>query len=272
MSMENPSSRKPLRVYTCIYLGILYIPVLLVPLFSFNDSVYVKLPLSGFTTRWYQQLWNSNALLEALINSLQVAAVVSVISTFLGLTAAIALVRFRIHGWRSLSSFICLPLIVPHLVMGISLLMLITYVGVDLSLYTVGFGHVLVCTPFSMLVIMPRLEGFDQSLEEASRDLGEGPLSTFRLITLPLIMPAVVSSLLLTATISLDEFLIAFFLSGTDATLPVFIWGQLRFPDQLPAVLALGALIILISIGLVVLAEVVRRRGLDTLKHDGHEN
>jgi len=251
--------QRGLRYYVVFYLIVIYIPVFLIPVFSFNDSIYIKLPFSGFTTQWYRDLFSNAALLGALTNSLKVAAAASLVSTLLGLLAAIGLVRFRVRGWQALTAFMTLPIILPSLVMGISILMTISYLGIDLSLYSVLLGHILICTPFALLVIMPRLEGFDSSLLEASRDLGRGSFMTFVLVTLPLVAPALVSSVLLTATLSLDEFLIAFFLSGTEPTLPVYIWGQLRFPDQLPSVLALGTIIIIVSVVMVVAAEWLAR-------------
>jgi spermidine/putrescine transport system permease protein len=120
--------------------------------------------------------------------------------------------------------------------------------------------------PFSMLVLIARLEGFDKSLEEASLDLGESGWRTFWRITFPLALPGIVSSLLLSFTESLDEFVIAFFLGGNDVTLPLFIWSQLRFPAKLPGVLALGSCILVLSFIIVVLADVVRRRGVQSSK------
>jgi spermidine/putrescine transport system permease protein len=133
--------------------------------------------------------------------------------------------------------------------------------GLPLSLTAVTAGHVMLCTPFATAVLISRLEGFDRALEEASRDLGEGAWGTFRRVTLPLAAPGIVASLLLCFTISFDEFVLAFFLSGTDQTLPVFLYSQLRFPQRLPQTLALGTLILAASTVVVVEAEWLRRRG-----------
>jgi spermidine/putrescine transport system permease protein len=128
---------------------------------------------------------------------------------------------------------------------------------------TVVLGHLLICVPFAITVLMSRFDGFDKSLEEASLDLGETGWMTFWRVTFPLVLPGVISSLLLTFIVSFDEFLIAYFLAGTDTTLPIYIWGALRFPAQLPKVLALGAMIILASSVLVVLAEWIRSLGVE---------
>ena len=136
-----------------------------------------------------------------------------------------------------------LPLVVPSIILAIALLIVLRKVfDIPLSLWTVGAGHVLICVPFSMLVLMSRLEGFDKSLEEASDDLGENGWMTFWRVTFPLALPGIVSSLLLSFTVSFDEFVIAFFLSGTDQTLPIYIWSQLRFPDKLPMTAGAGTL------------------------------
>ncbi|MEM6729693.1 MAG: ABC transporter permease subunit, partial [Pseudomonadota bacterium] len=132
----------------------------------------------------------------------------------------------------------------------------------NLSTWTVIGAHVLICTPFSIAILNGAFQNMDASLEEAAQDLGETPLSTFWRVTLPLVMPGIISSLLISFTISLDEFIIAFFLTGAEPTMPVYIWGLLRFPQSLPAVMALGTLLVLLSILLLVIAEYSRRRGL----------
>jgi spermidine/putrescine transport system permease protein len=131
-----------------------------------------------------------------------------------------------------------------------------------LSLASVVMGHLLICVPFSLTVLIARFEGFDRNLEEASADLGEDGWMTFWRVTLPLMLPGIVASLLLTFITSFDEFLVAYFLSGTEATLPVYIWSQLRFPAKLPMVLALGTIILAVSVVLVVLAEKLRNLGV----------
>jgi spermidine/putrescine transport system permease protein len=137
-----------------------------------------------------------------------------------------------------------------------------TRLGIPLSLFTIGAAHVLIATPFATFVMISRLEGFDANLEEASRDLGETGWTTFWRVTFPLALPGIVASLLLTFIESFDEFILAFFLSGTDATLPIYIWSQLRFPKRLPVVLALGACILLFTVITVAFAEWVRRKGV----------
>ncbi|NIA69356.1 ABC transporter permease [Pelagibius litoralis] len=250
-----------LQIYACIFLIVLYVPVLFIPLFSFNDSIYVRFPLQGFTTNWYADLMRRDPLWAALMNSLRVGLSVAVISTFLGVLAARAITRYRLAGQNALVAFIMLPLVIPGIIFGVALLVLMSRMGVPLSLYTVALGHLIVCLPFAVATLLPRFEGFDRSMEEASADLGENPWWTFWRVTFPIVYPGVVASFLLTFTISFDEFIMAFFLSSTDATLPMYIWSQLRFPREFPSVLALSSIILLVSFALVFLALRIGRLG-----------
>ncbi len=256
-----------LFAYAIVYLAFLYVPVLFLPLFSFNNSMFIAFPLSGFTTQWYSQMWADAAVSHALFNSLKVGAAAALVSTMLAIPAARALTRYRVPGGASMLAFVNLPLFIPEIVLGISLLILLNATAIPLSLLTVALGHIVVCVPFAITVLVSRFEGFDKSLEEASLDLGENGWMTFWRVTFPLALPGIVSSLLLSFMVSFDDFLIAYFLAGSDVTLPIYIWGQLRFPYKLPSVLALGAFILFVSTVLVVFAEWVRSRGLDHRKH-----
>jgi spermidine/putrescine transport system permease protein len=256
--IERPN--RPLMVYAFLFLAFLYIPVLFLPLFSFNDSIYISFPIKGWTLQWYRDMFNNEPLFAALMNSVRVGAVTSVAATFLGIFAAKAVTRYRIPGKEPVIFIIMLPLVIPGIILGVALLILLNQVGVKLSLYTVTLGHILVCVPFSMATLMSRFEGFDKELEEASADLGENAWWTFWRVTLPMVFPGVLASLLLCFTISFDEFILAYFLSGTDPTLPMYIWGQLRFPVRLPNVLALGACILVISFILVFASQWLARR------------
>ena len=247
--------------FAFLYLIFLYGPVLFLPIFSFNDSIFVAFPLKGFTTKWYEQAFADEDMINALIASLQVGGIVAVASTILGLFGAKAITRYRMPGQSAVMALIMLPLFIPEIILGISLLILLNALGVDLGLPVVVIGHVMLCTPFAMAVLSSRLEGFDRSLEEASLDLGETPWMTFWRVTFPLAAPGIVSSLLLTFIVSFDEFLLSFFLTNQQPTLPVYIWSQLRFPNKLPGVLAMGAVILVVSCILVVIAEWVRQLG-----------
>jgi spermidine/putrescine transport system permease protein len=263
--MTSTAIGKPrgLLFYTTIYVALLYAPVLLLPLFSFNDSVLVAFPLSGFTAKWYSAMAADVDMRTALSNSLKVATTVSIAATLLGLMSARVLTR-GIPGRAIFAGFSNLPLFIPDIVLGIALLILMSRLAIPLSLATVVLGHLVICLPFALGILISRFEGFDSSLEEASRDLGENAWMTFWRVIFPLMLPGVIASLLLAFLVSFDDFLIAFFLCGTDTTLPVYIWGELRFPYKLPNVLALGSAILLFSTVLICTAEWLRRRGAPT--------
>lgn len=252
---------RPLYVYALGYLAFLYIPVLFLPVFSFNDSIYVAFPLKEFTSKWYVQLFNNEPMIAALINSLKVGATASVLSTILALFAVKAVTRYRMPGRAPVVGFIMLPLVIPGIIFGVALLILMNSLDIQLSLYTVTLGHIIICVPFAMATLIPRFEGFDKSIEEASADLGENSFGTFWRITLPMVLPGVIASLLLCFTISFDEFIMAFFLSGTEPTLPIYIWGQLRFPNRVPGVLALGTIVLFVSFFVVFFAQWIRNVG-----------
>ncbi|MEK9610133.1 MAG: ABC transporter permease [Alphaproteobacteria bacterium] len=257
MSAKPPRS---LFTYAVIYLIFLYAPVILLPLFAFNDSAIIALPLSGFTFHWFGLLWDTKALHEALYNSLLIAVVTAIGSTTLGIFAARAAARYEFPGKRGIVGFIMVPLVLPEIIVGVALIVVLIQLGLSLSAWTVIIGHVLICTPFAIAILQSAFNNMDRSLEEASLDLGENKIGTFFRVILPLVTPGIISSLLISFTISLDEFIIAFFLTGTDATLPVYIWSQLRFPARLPAIMALGFLMVLLSLILLLAAEYFRRR------------
>lgn len=252
---------RPLHVYALLYLAFLYVPVLFLPLFSFNDAIYVAFPLKGFTTNWYAQMLTNEPMHAALMNSIKVGSVTAVVATILGTFGAKAVTRYRIRAQKPVVSVIMLPLVIPGIILGVALLILLSRIGVPLSLYTVTLGHILISVPFAMATQMARFEGFDKSMEEAAADLGDNAWWTFWRVTFPMVFPGVLASLLLCFTISFDEFIMAFFLAGTEPTLPIFIYSQLRFPQKLPGVLALGACILVVSFVVVFFSQWLRRRG-----------
>lgn len=258
-----------LSAYAFLYVAFLYLPVIFLPIFSINTAATPKFPLSGFTLKWYEDLPNTPALLDAAWNSLKVGVCASVLATVLGILAARSITRYRYPGRRTINGLIMAPLVLPEVIVAISMLLVMLQLGLSLSLFTVVLGLVLICIPYSMTVLTSGFEGFDRSLEEASADLGESAFGTFRRVTLPMVAPAIISSLLVCFTISLDEFIIAFFLTGTEATLPIYIWGQLRFAAKLPGVLALGTLLLVASFLLMTIAEILRRRAARRTQNEG---
>jgi spermidine/putrescine transport system permease protein len=253
---------RPLAVFAILYLLVLYAPIALLPIFAFNDGTVIAFPLQGFTLEWFALLLETPALHQATRNSLVIAVSVAILATCLGLFAARAATRYRFPAKAGIMGFIMLPLVLPEVIVAISLLVVLMQLGLDSGLWSIILGHTLLCMPFSIAILQGSFANMDQSLEEASIDLGETAWSTFRLVTLPLVAPGIVASLLICFTISLDEFIIAFFLSGNAPTLPVYLWGQLRFPARLPMIMALGTILVVLSIVLLVIAETFRRRGL----------
>lgn len=251
-----------LRIYAIVYLVFLYLPVLLLPIFSFNDATVIAFPLHGFTTKWFGQLWGIEALHGALRNSLFIALITASLSTLLGICAARASTRYRFPFKAPIMGAIMLPLVLPEIIVAVSLLVVLMQLGMPLTAWTVILGHTLICTPFAIAILSSSFQGLDQSLEEAAIDLGETRWGAFTKIILPLVSPGIVAAFLIAFTISMDEFIIAFFLTGAEPTLPVYIWGQLRFPTKLPAVMALGTLLLLASLVLLSIAEYFRRRGV----------
>ncbi len=250
-----------LRAYAIAYLVFLYAPIALLPLFAFNDATVVAFPLKDFTTKWFVAMVENAALRRALLNSLIIAISASVLATCLGIFAARASTRFRFPGKGPAMGLIMLPLVMPEIIVSMSLLVVLLAIGLKLSLFTVVLGHTLICMPYAVAILSTAFSSLDKSLEEAAYDLGETKWGGFRLVILPLVMPGIISALLMSFTISLDEFIIAFFLAGNEPTLPTYIFSQLRFPKSIPVIMALGTMLVLMSILLLTLAEYFRRRG-----------
>ncbi|MFN3209369.1 MAG: ABC transporter permease [Roseovarius sp.] len=249
-----------LLIYTTLYLAFLYLPVLLLPLFSFKDGTIVAFPIKGWTLEWYRQLGAQDTLLRSFVNSLIVGGTAAVLSTSMGLFAARAYVRHRFPGKEASEGLVMLPLVIPGIIVASSMLVLFISIGLRPSLTAVILGHTFLALPFAVSIMKSAFDEFDASLEEAAFDLGSSTFETFRRVTLPIVAPGIVSSLLVTFTVSFDEFVLAFFLSGNQPTLPVYIWSQIRFPAKLPNTLALGSLLLLASVLLLVVAEYFRRR------------
>ena len=177
----------------------------------------------------------------------------------LGILASIALTRRRFRLKAGVSALLLSPLVIPYVVFGVSLLLLFHTLGVPRSILTVVIGHIVITLPYTILVLLPRMQQIDVSLEEAAFDLGASRLRTFRSITLPLILPAVVSAFLIAFTTSFDEYAVASFVVGSRTTFPIYLYSALRFPSQLPQVIAVAVVVIVISLAVVVAAEVGRR-------------
>ena len=255
-----------LGIFTVAYLVFLYLPVSFLPLFSFNSGTIVAFPIKGWTLDWYRQLAEQETLVQSLWNSLLVGVTVALLATSMGLFAARAYVRYRFKGQGISEGLVMLPLVVPGIIVASSMLVLFLFLGLKPSLFTVTLGHTFLALPFAVAILKSAFDDFDVSLEEASYDLGVGVLGTFRRVTLPMVAPGLIASCLVSFTISLDEFVLAFFLSGNQPTLPVYIWSQVRFPAKLPNTLALGSILLFSSVLLLVAAEYFRRRSSKTVQ------
>jgi spermidine/putrescine transport system permease protein len=257
----STNGRRLMRVFFALVIVFLYAPIAILLVFSFNSSPIPVFPLSGFTLRWYHDFLTNADIRAALETSAIVAAVSSVGAVALGILAAIALTRRRFRGQLGVMALLLSPLVIPLVVLGISLVLLFHQLGIQLSLLTVTIGHIVIVVPYTILVILPRLEQIYSSLSEAAYDLGAGPLTTFRRVTLPLILPAVVSAFLIGFTTSFDEYAVASFLvPGDRQTFPVYLYSALRFPSQLPQVIAVAVVVLTLSIVVIVAAELWRRR------------
>jgi spermidine/putrescine transport system permease protein len=248
-----------LKAFFALVVVFLYAPILILLIFSFNNSEVPSFPLSGFTFHWYHQFLTNPDLKGALETSATVAALSSTGAVALGVLASIALVRRHFRGKSPVSALLLSPLVIPLVVFGISLLLLFHAVGIALGITTVVIGHIVISLPYTMLVLIPRLQQIDVSLEEAAYDLGASRLRTFRSITLPLILPAVASAFLIAFTTSFDEYAVASFVVGTTVTFPIYLYSALRFPTQLPQVIAVAVVVITVSLVVVVAAEIGRR-------------
>ena len=237
----------------------LYLPIIILVIFSFNANSVVGV-WTGLSTRWYEELLHDRALIDSFQVSLWVAFWSTLISTVLGTLGAMALERFRFRGKLTYDATMYLPIIIPDIVMALSALLFFVLVAVPLSRYTILAAHVAFNISFVAVVVRGRLAELDRALEEAAADLGANTWTTFRRVTLPLLMPAIVSAALLAFTLSLDDFVITFFVSGPGSTtLPVRVYSMIKF-GVTPEVNAISTLMLLGSTVLVVVSLWLQRK------------
>ncbi len=231
----------------------LYLPMLLLIVYSFNESKLVTV-WAGFSTKWYGELLTNDAYLDAAWVTIQVAVISSTIATVLGTMAALVLIRAgRFLGRTLFSGMIYAPLVMPEVITGLSLLLLFIGIGLDRGIVTIILAHTTFSMCFVSVVVSARLMSFDKSLEEAALDLGCSPLQAFRLVTLPIIAPSVISGWLLAFTLSLDDLVIASFTAGPSATtLPIKVWSSIRLGVS-PEINALSTILIgIVAVGVIV--------------------
>jgi spermidine/putrescine transport system permease protein len=247
------------RSVALLVYAFLYAPIVIVILYSFNDS-RLAVNWTGFTLKWYQQLFGNEELLHALQNSLVIASVSVAVSAVMGTMAAVGLSRMKFAGSELFRGMTMLPVIVPEIAMAVSALTLFVALGIHLSLATIIVSHIVFCIAYIMLVVMGRLQGLDPRLEEAAQDLGATPIQAFFKVTLPLLAPGILSGSLLAFVLSLDDFVITQFTAGVgDTTLPLWIYSSVKFGVS-PEINALSTIMITVTAGSLILAEVLRNR------------
>ncbi len=259
--------RMALRAWTVLVLFYLYLPIVFLVLFSFEDSNAVGFPIRGFTLHWYEGLPANTPLLGAIWQSVTTAAVVAVVATIVGAMAAFPLVRSGTRYPNALRILFTMPIMMPGLLIGIGILIfLASFLHVQLSQLTVIAGHLVLTMPFVVLIVSARLQGFDRRLEWAAADLGASPRQVLWRIVLPLIFPAILAGALISVTLSIDEFVITFFTIGPQQTLPLYIYTQIKF-GVTPEVNAVATLVLTFTLtalalgsGVALLVGRIRRR------------
>jgi spermidine/putrescine transport system permease protein len=262
-------TRWVLTIFTGAILAFLYIPIAFLILFSFEKADSPGLPITGLTLHWYQAMLSDSAIHTAVFNSVIVAAVVAVLATVIGTMAAFPLVRGGIRFASAFRLLYTVPIMIPSVLIGIGLLIFFRRaLDLHLSLATVVAGHLAFITPFVVLIVASRLQGFDRQLERAAADLGADGPRTLRYIILPLISPAIMAGALLSVTLSIDEFVISFFTIGPQLTLPIFIYTQIRF-GVTPEVNAVATVILVVTLAAFGFGSVLLSRGRRLMRREG---
>jgi spermidine/putrescine transport system permease protein len=242
-----------LRVYTALYFVFLFAPIALVVLFSFNSTKSLQ-NFDGFSTRWYEQFFQTESYRDSLAASIQIALITMLVATAIGTMLAYGLVRARVRWNPALNVLMLLPLVTPEIVAGASALLLFTQVGLELSLTTIVLGHITFSISYVTVVVRARLAALGTEVEDAAMDLGATRLQTLRLITLPALWPAILAAGLLVFALSFDDFVLSFFTTGeSPQPLPVRIWSAIRF-GVTPTINAIGTFMLAVSILTIGLA------------------
>jgi ABC-type spermidine/putrescine transport system permease subunit II len=256
------SEKKPalwLQIYTAVVYFYIYIPILILIIFSFNTQK-LNIRWEGFTLAWYSKLFNDSQVLLATRNTLLIAFISTLIATIIGTMAALALQRYRFPGYNYSETVLYIPVVIPEVVMGISLLVFFSMINLTLGLVTITISHIAFNIPFVTLVVRARLHGFDKSIEEAAMDLGANEFVTFWRVTLPTIMPGILSGAMLAFTLSLDDYVITYFTAGPGSTtLPLRIFSMVRFAVT-PEVNALSTIWVMTVFILLIVGEFSRRQ------------
>jgi spermidine/putrescine transport system permease protein len=258
--MKRPVPRWVTGAAAVAYL-FLHAPLITLIVFSFNDSRF-SASWTGFTLAWYRRLLERDDILDGLGRSLAVGMVATVVATAIGTLLALALARHRFRGRRLIEGLLYLPLVTPEIVIGISLLALFVFLGVPLGLGTITVAHIAFCVAFVAVVVGARLRGMGRQLEEAAMMLGADEWDAFWKVTVPQLLPGIVSGALLAFTLSFDDYVITSFVSGSgSSTLPVVVYGMVRRNIE-PSINAISAVIVVVTSGLLFLADRIGRRDM----------
>jgi len=253
--------RWALRALFAIVILFLYLPIVFMVLFSFDTSATPGLPIQGLTLHWYDVMINNRQLLTAVGNTVSVSLIVAILATIIGTMAAFVLVRGRLRYPNAIRILFTLPIMVPGVLIGISLLIFFSRAAhANLSLMTVIAGQLVVTVPFVVLIVASRLQSFDRKLEWAAADLGASPRRTLRHVVLPLISPAIMAGALICVTLSIDEFVITWFTVGNQPTLPTYIYTKVKF-GVTPEVNAVATVMLAATLLLFGIAGVALGRG-----------
>ena len=249
--------------WTALVFLFLYLPIAVLVGYSFNTSK-LNIVWEGFTLKWYGELLANQPIIDTLKNSLIIAAFTTVAAVVIGTVGAWLLHRYQFRFSRAIQTLICVPMIMPEIVMGISLLVFFTVLSLGLGYTTVVIAHVTFCFPFVLVAVQARLQGLDPSLEEAALDLGATPLQAFWLVIVPCLRPAIFSGALMAFTLSMDELIVTFFTaSPSSATLPLKVFGMAKVGLN-PMLNALSAVFIVTTVAFVLLSDYVRQLGRRT--------
>jgi spermidine/putrescine transport system permease protein len=259
---QRPSARIgrfSLVFITLAALVFLYAPIIILVIFSFN-SARSGAVWQGFTLQWYERMFNNPRILDAAWRSLVIAVLSTAGSVVIGTLMALAMERYQFRSKGAWDALLYMPVIIPEIVMGISLLLFFAASGIERGLFTLVASHIAFSMPFVFLTVRARLADFDLSVEEAAQDLGANEWTTFWRITVPLLMPGIISGALLAFTLSIDDFVISFFVNGRGwTTLPIYIWTSIK-RGITPEINVISAVLLLFSIVLVVLSQLLQRR------------
>jgi spermidine/putrescine transport system permease protein len=242
-----------LFVYTTLVFVFLFAPIAIVVLFSFNKTASLTFPFHGWSLRWYRAVFSSPLYRDAIVASLRVALITVLVVVVVGTLAGIGVTRHDFRGRGLVRFFMLFPAALPGLFLGIALLSFFVQTKVSLSLWTVTVGHLVYVVPYFFLVVVSRLQRFDYLLEEAARDLGAGPFTTFRRVTLPLIAPSLIAGALVVFSLSWDEVFITFFTIGAQNTLPLVIYSTVKQSvdpsvNAISTLLLAGSLVFVLSV------------------------